>query len=343
MGWFFNWKPSGGGKNYDKEIKQINDNLNEIGNDLNDLDSVAAKRNEVNVFQKQMDMKDRLVFKPENTLNTKDLIRYNLETFTYGAGKYLDAISITRGSSYLFKWRIGMDADGINNTSWQSDITHNFVLPVGFNGSETKFYRGFNSVGNSKLWRITELGQDTGTEAYILPRKDTGKSTLKFGNSTKNDDKRYDLDMESRSRIVNLPQPTGDNQPATKIYVDNAIANIPSGGTVNITDEETLTNLTLNGKPVYCKNYVWTGDTQNLDLIILENIDGFWFTPIMVSGLGLEEGTWVSNDSINHDYIKISLSHRTAINSVQLSISKIDSGYPYSVSGVKTILYYTKV
>lgn len=241
------------GKNYDKEIKQINDNLNELGNDLNDLDSVAAKRNEINVFQKQLDMKDRLVFKPENTLNTKDLIRLNLETFTYDANKYIDYLSITRGSTYLFKWRIGMDANGINNTSWQSDITHNFVLPVGFNGSETKFYRGFNSVGNVKLWRITELGQDTGTEAYILPRKDTGKSTLKLGNSTKNDDKRYDINLENRSRILNALDPVADGEVANKRYVDNAVANIPSG-IINISNNEILTNLQYNGSNVYVKN-----------------------------------------------------------------------------------------
>lgn len=73
-----------------------------------------------------------------------------------------------------------------------------------------------------KFDRIIEMGQPSGDQAYILPRKNDGKTILRLGNSPGNNNKRFDVNLEDRSYIFNSPDPNQPQDVANKRYVDNA-------------------------------------------------------------------------------------------------------------------------
>lgn len=76
-------------------------------------------------------------------------------------------------------------------------------------------------TGTTKLDRVVSLGKSTDTgECFFLPNKDSGKSVMYIGNSAFNDNKRFDLDLQSRSKILNVPNPTVNGDAANKEYVD---------------------------------------------------------------------------------------------------------------------------
>lgn len=91
-------------------------------------------------------------------------------------------------------------------------------LYVKLNGNETingdKTFNGTTSLG-----RVNKLGSSNG-ETFIIPNKTSGKSSLKLGNSESSDNQRYDIDLQGRSRIMNVPVPTQDSDVASKFYVD---------------------------------------------------------------------------------------------------------------------------
>lgn len=76
-------------------------------------------------------------------------------------------------------------------------------------------------TGNTALSRVTALGDATRGEAFFLPNKASGKSILYTGNSSTNDDKRFDIDLQNRSKLLNVPTPTANGDAVNKQYVDN--------------------------------------------------------------------------------------------------------------------------
>lgn len=257
--WMFNWKRSEG-KNYDKEIKQINDNLNELGNDLNDLDSVAAKKNEVNTFTQRNNFNGYIDQNIQNEWNNNYGIRFNFDN----TGSSFTNIDLLRVHKSGVKWYA--------KAKWDNNVFQNVTI-----AGATAFTGTVGISNTTKLWRITELGQDNGSDAYILPRKATGKSTLKLGNSTNNDDKRYDINLENRSRILNALDPVADTEVANKRYVDErASYDIPLNGSV-------WTGKTLNGKKIFISHITKTlngsGSAEllsNIDKIV--SVSGYYNT-----------------------------------------------------------------
>lgn len=96
--------------------------------------------------------------------------------------------------------------------SWWQDVN----IPFAFENEVNTFTQ------TQKFDRIIEAGQPNGRQAYFLPRNNSGKTPLKVGNSPGNDDKRFDIDLENRSRILNAPTPNSSGEVANKQYVDNA-------------------------------------------------------------------------------------------------------------------------
>lgn len=103
---------------------------------------------------------------------------------------------------------------GVDDTYFQ-DVSENFVI--------TNQVNTFTST--QRFDRVVELGQVSGTQAYIIPRNDNGKTTLRIGNSPSNNNKRFDIDLENRSNIINVPNPTNNGDVANKQYVDNSVSN----------------------------------------------------------------------------------------------------------------------
>lgn len=75
-------------------------------------------------------------------------------------------------------------------------------------------------TGDTALSRVTAIGDATRGDAFFLPNKATGKSILYTGNSAFNDDKRFDIDLQSRSKLMNVPNPTQNGDATNKEYVD---------------------------------------------------------------------------------------------------------------------------
>lgn len=88
-------------------------------------------------------------------------------------------------------------------------------------------------LGKNTFHRIIELGVGSELSAFFLPFKATGFTSLKFGNSAGSDDKRWELNMERRSPIINLKDPTRDYDAAHKKYVDDKVAGFVKTDTQN--------------------------------------------------------------------------------------------------------------
>lgn len=93
---------------------------------------------------------------------------------------------------------------------------------VKLNGDET--INGNKTLtGTTTMGRVTNLGSTSNGDAFFLPKKDSGKSTLFIGNSAFNDDKRFNIDLQNRSNIINVPTPTQAKDISNKEYVDGLI------------------------------------------------------------------------------------------------------------------------
>lgn len=151
----------------------------------------------------------------------------------------------------------------VNNNTNEASISspsgtlkiENLANPTNNNDAVNKQYVDSNSISPNQVNtftqtqnfdRIIEIGQPDGDQAYILPRKREGKTTLRLGNSPGNDNKRYDIDLENRTKILNVPNPTANGDVANKAYVDSKTSGnfVSVDTTQTITGQKTFTNQT---------------------------------------------------------------------------------------------------
>lgn len=144
-----------------------------------------------------------------------------------------------------------------------ADDTANFSLGANSSNTSLEVNRGdltittqqankniaFENAARIKFNRsVLEIGTEInagfgGGEVKFIP-EDNGTKTLKFYNNQPNDTRRFKL---------LVPEPTEAQNPATKNYVDNAIANSGgSGGSIDTSNFATLnTNQTISGQKTF--------------------------------------------------------------------------------------------
>ena len=173
-----------------------------------------------------------------------------------------------------------------------ADDTTNFSLGANSSNTSLEVNRGdltlktlqanknvnFENVSRVKLYRsVLETGTEInagfgGLNVKFIP-EDNSTKTLQFYNANPNDARRFNL---------LIPEPTQANNPATKNYVDTAIAGINTSGNVpqqtldqintnktNITDLQGKVNTNTNSI-----NQLNTKDTQNVKLSGDQTING---------------------------------------------------------------------
>lgn len=93
---------------------------------------------------------------------------------------------------------------------------------VAFKNKENVF-SGVNTFTNDnfKINRLLYMGRQSGSNGDVwFLANNQNKSTIRLGWSEYNDQNRFDLNMENRSFITNLPDPTDEKHAANKKYVD---------------------------------------------------------------------------------------------------------------------------
>ena len=85
-----------------------------------------------------------------------------------------------------------------------------------------------NSIlnGSSSFGSVIKAGQGAGF--LKLSPEDNSRKTILFANTSIGANNRFDLDLENKSYIKNVPNPQRDSDVVSKSYVDNAIANVPT-------------------------------------------------------------------------------------------------------------------
>lgn len=127
----------------------------------------------------------------------------------------------------------------------KKDEKNNLVQTSGdqtINGNKT-------FTGTTGFGRVSTLGSTSNGDAFFLPKKDSGKSILYTGNSAFNNDKRFDIDLQDRTKLLNVPNPTADKDAANKFYVDtNFVPNSQKSNFVQVSGNQTINgNKSFNG------------------------------------------------------------------------------------------------
>ena len=159
-----------------------------------------------------------------------------------------------------------------------SDNTTNFSLGANSSNTSLEVNRGdltiktmqanknlnFENITRVKFNRsVLEMGTEInagfgGGEVKFVP-EDNSTKTLKFYNNNPSD---------TRSFKLLVPEPTEAQNPATKAYVDNAIANsggTGSGGSIDTSNFATLnTNQTISGQKTFTNRIFANGGITNL-------------------------------------------------------------------------------
>ena len=100
------------------------------------------------------------------------------------------------------------------------------------NVAKVKFNRSVLEIG-------TEINAGFGGGSVKFIPEDNSTKTLQFYNANATDQRRFNL---------LIPEPTQNNNPATKQYVDNAIAGINTSGNVPQQTLDQINNNTTKGK-----------------------------------------------------------------------------------------------
>ena len=212
-----------------------------------------------------------------NTLNNEVVKIAGNQTIT-GAKTFTNNVVISKNPTPLI-----LKANNNDKTYMlikSSDDTTNFSLGANSSNTSLEVNRGdltlktlqsnknviFENVARVKFNRsILEMGTEInagfgGVEVKFIP-EDNSTKTLKFYNNQPNDTRRFKL---------LVPEPTEAQNPATKAYVDNAIANITPGsgsgsGSVDTSNLTTLdTAQTISGEKTFSNAITITKTTEAL-------------------------------------------------------------------------------
>lgn len=171
----------------------------------------------------------------------------------------------TDGGRYAYFGRPGVGADNFElNINW---LDLKFTTA---NNKDIKLStRKLQNINNEGIVECKHLQMGSGSEnAWITPENNATK-TLKFG---KNNNGRFNLDLENATKIIGVPDPTENRHAANKQYVDNKFPQFRE--IVNWTGNLATTDLTFSKTAEFAQpgTYEFIVEMRYLSKIFVKNI-----------------------------------------------------------------------
>ena len=226
-----------------------------------------------------------------------------VKTITASGGVALKFNSGTNNSAYIAGYKSG------NSRIWYfgrgSSTDENFVI-----GSTATIKLEAGREINANKMIVAEQGLKTGaskditamnlelglggTTAYLTPEDNTNKTLKLHGKPNKG---KFDLDFNGQAKVINLPDPTNNQEAATKNYVDNRIktrteaitVNANSTYTVNPTNGYQIVSLMVGRKRTNDGMYFFEYQTTLNKQVFLDNTTYKIYNQGNVSGFSNNE------------------------------------------------------
>lgn len=222
-------------------IRHLNNTLNPINTEIARVDGVVATNstnivnldNKVNTNTSNISSNTNNITTLQNKINN-EVVKLSgeqnisgVKTITASGGEALKFNSGTNNSAYIAGYKSG------NNRIWYfgkgSSTDDNFVvgstatikLQAGREINANKIIVAEQGLKTGASKDITAMNLELGfggSTAYLTPEDNTNKTLKLHGKPNKG---KFDLDFNGQAKIINLPDPTADQDAANKRYVDN--------------------------------------------------------------------------------------------------------------------------